>query len=120
MHSSAYRLIRDAIVRRQQVLATYKGLPRSFCPHAIGHKHGVAHCLVYQFAGSSSSRVITPSSPDNWRCMVVDALHDVRVREGPWYTAFNYFRRGSGLELEPSSCIDEIDVSVVAWPRTRP
>lgn len=105
VHSPAYALLRQAIVRRQQVLATYKGLPRSFCPHALGRKAGVAHCLVYQFAGRSSSRVITPSSPDNWRCMIVDELQDVRVREGPWYTAWNF--------LEPSSCIDEIDVSLV-------
>jgi hypothetical protein len=104
VQSQAYRLIRQAIVRRQQVLATYNGLPRSFCPHALGFKQGVAHCLAYQFAGLSSSRPIKPGSPDNWRCMVVDALEDVRVREGPWYTAWNF--------LEPSHCIDEVDVHV--------
>lgn len=108
--SSVYELLRQAIVRRQQVLATYKGLPRSFCPHAIGRKQGVAHCLVYQFAGRSSSRIITPSSPDNWRCLLVDELQDVRVREGAWYTAWNF--------TEPSSCIDEIDISLVG-PRER-
>ena len=111
MRSPAYELLRQAIVRRQQVLATYKGLPRSFCPHAIGLKQGVPHCLVYQFAGRSRSRVITPGSPDNWRCMIVDELHDVRVREGAWYTAWNF--------LEPSSCIDEIDLSLTA-PRKHP
>jgi hypothetical protein len=110
MPSEAYRRIREAILRRQQVLATYHGLPRSFCPHAIGFKQGVAHCLAYQFAGQSRSRVIVPHSPDNWRCVLVDALHDVRVREGPWYTAYNF--------VEPSSCIDEIDVAVVSWPHT--
>jgi hypothetical protein len=107
VESFVYRLIRRAIVRRQQILAVYKGLPRSFCPHAIGHKQGRAHCLVYQFAGRSSSRAIVPGSSDNWRCMVVDELSEVRVREGAWYTAWNFLR--------PSSCIDEVDVSLVPW-----
>lgn len=105
MPSTVYGLIRQAIIRRQQVLASYHGQPRSLCPHAIGLKHGVAHCLAYQFAGGSRSRVITKGSPDNWRCLVVGELEDVRVREGAWYTAWNF--------MNPSACIDEIDVSVV-------
>ena len=105
MQSSVYRLLRNAILRRQQVLAVYKGLPRNMCPHAIGTKGGRAHCLVYQFGGRSSSRAIVPGSPANWRCMIVDELSEVRVREGAWYTAWNYGRA--------SSCIDRVDLSLL-------
>lgn len=104
MESFVYRLIRRAIVRRQQIWAVYKGLPRALCPHAIGHKQGRARCLVYQFGGRSQTRAIVPGSPDNWRCMAVDELREVQVREGAWYTAWNFAR--------PSSCIDELDVAV--------
>jgi hypothetical protein len=101
---STYGLIRQAIVRRQQIVAIYKGLPRSFCPHAIGYTDGVARCLAYQFAGLSKHRVITPGSPQNWRCLLVDALVDVQVRDGPWYTAWNY--------VNPSTCIAVLDLSL--------
>jgi hypothetical protein len=104
MESVVYRQIRQAILRRQQVLLTYKGLARSVCPHAIGFKRGVAHTLVYQFAGASSRGAIVPASPNNWRCMIVAELRNVRVREGPWYTAWNF----GGA----STCIDEVDVSL--------
>jgi hypothetical protein len=102
--SPAYRLIRAAILRRQQVLASYQGLPRSLCPHAIGLVRGVEHCLVYQFAGSSRRGLLPPGSPHNWRCLIVARLADLRVREGPWHTAPNY--------AGPGSCIELLDVSV--------
>jgi hypothetical protein len=102
--SRAYRLLRAAILRRQQVLATYQGLPRSLCPHVLGLRRGVEHCLAYQFGGRNSSRAIVPGSPHNWRCMNVADLDDLRVREGPWHTALNY----TGL----TTCIDELDLRV--------
>lgn len=107
MDSFVYRLLRQAIIRRQQVEALYHGLPRRFCPHAIGRKRGRPRCLVYQFAGRSRSRAIVPGAVDNWRCLDVDELRDVRVRDGAWYTAWN---AGSG-----SSCIDELDLSLLPW-----
>jgi hypothetical protein len=94
--------VRDAILRKQQVVASYGGRQRMLCPHAIGWKRGVPHALFYQFAGSSS-RGLASDPHANWRCLAIDALRDIEVRDGRWHTA-DY----EGHQ----SCIDDVDVTV--------
>lgn len=101
---TTYDLLRQAILRRQQVLAVYKNLPREFCPHVLGMKGDARHCLGYQFAGQSTTDAIVPGSTGNWRCFVVDDLSQVSLREGPWFTAPNWDRR--------QTCVERIDVEV--------
>ena len=50
---SFYATIRQAILDKEQVLATYHGYHREMCPHVIGWKHGEEHALFYQFGGQS-------------------------------------------------------------------
>jgi hypothetical protein len=59
---------------------------------------------VYQFGGSSSSGPITPGSPNNWRCLRVEELVNVRLRSGRWYSGPSHER--------PQRCIDVIDLDV--------
>jgi hypothetical protein len=99
--ADVYELIRTAILERQQVLATYEGHRRELCPHVLGTKDGRRQALFFQFGGGSSTAL--PRGGD-WRCLPLDGLEDVVVREGPWHTA------GGLQELE--TCVDEIDVEV--------
>lgn len=99
---AAYELLRDAIVRRLQVVATYRGMRREMCPHALGRKNGRAQCLFYQFGGESGSERIVPGGTDNWRCIPVDELSDVELREGTWYTA--------AIGRTRQSCVDSVDL----------
>jgi len=99
-----YQLIRDAILNKRQVLATYHGHRREMCPHVLGTKRGSRHALFYQFGGSSSSGIGAIGSGLNWRCVLIDWLSDVEVRDGPWYTAPTHSR--------PQTCVDSIDVEV--------
>ncbi len=106
MASALYAAIRWAIADKKQVVATYGGHRREMCPHAIGlGPAGNEQALFYQFAGSSSqgdaSRL---DEKDRWRCMALDALDDVEIRDGEWHSADN--RR------TPSSCIKVIDLEV--------
>jgi len=101
---NTYDLLKQAISKKQQVVATYNGYRREMCPHALGKKNGKEHCLFYQFAGESSSNPIIPGSEKNWRCMPVNGLFDVSLREGEWHTASNHSR--------PQTCIDDIDVEI--------
>jgi hypothetical protein len=104
--SDVYPLIRQAILDRAIVTATYRQHARETCPHAIGYKNGRRKTLLYQFGGTSSSGLEPVGSHKNWRCVFVDELQDVCVRpgDGAWYTADDYSRR--------QTCIDEIDVAV--------
>jgi predicted DNA-binding transcriptional regulator YafY len=105
-----YALLEGAIHRREQVVATYEGEVREFCPHALGTKGRRQHVLAYQFGGSSRSGL---PSRGEWRCFTVDLLENAVARPGPWHTAPNIFN--------PQTCLDEVDVVVQpAPPRAAP
>jgi hypothetical protein len=96
-----YALIRQAIVDRKQIRATYKGRLREMCPHVLGTTSGRGQALFFQFAGESEQGL--PPGGD-WRCFPVDGLVDLSIREGPWFTDHHY---------DPAqSCVDEIDIAV--------
>ena len=98
------QILEIAIQEKKQVSATYKGLRREMCPHALGFKKGKLHCLFYQFGGDSSSGIIVPGSPNNWRCIDVTGLSDVVTQIGPWHTANNHSRG--------NHCIDTLLIEV--------
>ena len=96
-----YSLVRQAIINRQQIHATYRGLYREMCPHTLGTKTGRRQALFFQFAGESS-KGLPPGG--EWRCIPVDELADVVVRDGGWFTDERH--------SQPQTCVDEIDVEV--------
>lgn len=100
-------MIREAILTRDIVIASYHGYVREMCPHAIGKKNGRAQALLYQFAGQSSGGLQHDGSPTNWRCLCVDELSDVSIKKsaGEWHTASNY---SGGAQ----HCVDEIELKV--------
>lgn len=102
--ADTYSLIRQAIQNKEQVIATYQGHEREMCPHVLGTKKGRQQALFYQFEGTSKSGLRPDGSPENWRCIFIDELENVRTREGPWHTAPNHSR--------PQTCVDQIDVEV--------
>ena len=102
--STTYDLIKQAILQRKQVTAIYDGRYRELCPHRLGTKNGRQQCLFYQFAGDSSSGPIVDGADGNWRCLPLDGLVDIHLRDGDWHSAANY--------VNPGSCLDEIDFDV--------
>ena len=99
----AYKVVREAIILEQQIVAEYKGLRRHLCPHAIGTKGGSQQALFYQFAGFSEHGLGPDRSDRNWRCLALDELTIIHVRDGDWHT-------GSG-HSRTNTCLDETDVS---------
>lgn len=84
MSADDYSLIRQAIQTKLQVHATYKDRRREMCPHALGTK-------------------LEPGG--EWRCLPVDDLSDVSLREGAWHTEHRYGRARQ-------TYVDEIDAAV--------
>ncbi|RQO30289.1 hypothetical protein DBR32_11995 [Taibaiella sp. KBW10] len=101
---SNYDLIKQAILEKKQIIASYNGYYREMCPHAIGTKKGREQAIFYQFGGDSSSGPVSPGDKSNWRCIPVAGLDQVMIRDGEWHTADNH--------STPSTCIDFIDVQV--------
>jgi len=100
-------MIREAISNKNIIVGRYHGYIREMCPHVIGRKNGRVQALLYQFAGGSNSGLKADGSPANWRCLRVDELLDVSIKEsaGAWHTASNYSTAGQ-------KCVDEIEVMV--------
>jgi hypothetical protein len=99
-----YALIRQAVLQKKIIVATYEGRVRKMCPHVLGTKDGKPRVMAYQFAGGSARGIGRDGSDDNWRCFEVDELSAVSVVDGKWHTAPNYCMR--------PDLIDEIDVRV--------
>jgi hypothetical protein len=106
----AWPLLAEAIRYREQVIASYNGRRRAFCPHALGYKGEKRHVLVYQFADERDlRRSATSGGPsEGWRCLDVDRLDDITLRSGPWHSAQNIYN--------PQSCMDDIHVVVEVFP----
>lgn len=104
MASANYKLIRNAIINKQQVIAVYNGYRREMCPHVIGTKNGREQALFYLYGGESSSGVIVLGSTKNWRCIPISGLQDIAVQEGKWHSGDNHSK--------PQTCVDNIDVEV--------
>jgi hypothetical protein len=101
-----YQMIRQAIIDKDIVIATYHGHVREMCPHILGTKRERIQSLMYQFAGGSSIGLEPDGSPSNWRCIIVEGLIDVSIRksQGEWHTASNYSR--------PQTCVDQTGIDV--------
>ena len=98
-----YETIKEAIKNKKQIHAEYKGKHRKMCPHVIGTKNEIKHALFYQFGGSSSSGLNNDGR--DWRCIKVDELQSIEIKDGDWHT-------GEVLTNNRSNCIDEIDREV--------
>ena len=104
MATNMYNLIRQAIINKQQVIATYDGHYREMCPHTIGCKNGREQALFYQFGGTSRSGLGLPGAKNNWRCIPISGLKDVTARDGEWHTSSDHTQR--------QTCVDNIDIEV--------
>jgi len=104
--TDVYEVIREATRGKKQVVATYNGHRPELCSHVLGSKEGRRQALFFQFGGGSAS-TLPPGG--EWRCIPLDGLEDVVVRDGPWHTK-------SGHEY-PETCVDEVDVEA---PRDYP
>jgi hypothetical protein len=98
--------IAKAIRERKQVHAYYQRKRRELCPHVLGTRHdGSAWCLFYQFAGETSSGLIGPRNPPGWKCMNLNDLSMVELKDGPWHT-----ERPKGGKYQ--SCMDRVELEV--------
>jgi hypothetical protein len=99
--SDNYSVVRQAILDKAQISATYRGHRREMCPHVIGIKDGRRQVLFFQFAGSSSSG-LPPCG--GWRCIPIEGMSDVVSQPGTWH--------GEGDPTQPQTCVDLVDVEV--------
>lgn len=106
MASSAYNIIKQAILDGKNIKAEYQGYPREMTPHALGMKGGKEHCLFYQFGGRSKSATSFPeNSPSNWRCVFVGDLKNVEAIGGDLKTC-------TASHSKKQTCVDQVDVEI--------
>lgn len=99
---TVYELFADAIRNKMQIICTYDGHYREFCPHTLGRgPKGNPQALCFQFGGSSNSGLPAGGS---WRCVSLDRVLDASSRVGEWYTRDDHTR--------PQTCVKDPDVEV--------
>ena len=101
MPSHVYDLFSQAMTGRKQVLCLYDGCRRELCPIILGHSKGQEKALTYQFGGQSRSGL--PSGGE-WRCLWLDRVSNVELRDGPWHTGKTH--------KQPQGCVDVVDLDV--------
>jgi len=97
--SETYRLFEQAILERKQVLCEYDGYTRELCPIILGHSEGKEKALTYQFGGKGRK---TLPQEGAWRCLFLDKVSNVRLREGLWYSGDSH--------TQPSTCVQIVDL----------
>ena len=108
-----YRIVRTAVANRQPISAVYKERARLFCPHRLGRNRAKQlRVLCYQCGGDSESGLSSIGSPENWRCIALEKLRNVKLVDGLWGTAPNHSR--------PAHCIVEADIDVEDQPQGAP
>ncbi|QAU39710.1 type II toxin-antitoxin system VapC family toxin [Bradyrhizobium guangdongense] len=100
-HSAAYQTFAQAILQRLPVSLNYNGVRREVCPYILGHTNGQERVLVFQFGGSSRSRL--PAGGE-WRCLTVAQVSDVKIYEGEW--------RGGSYHRTVQRCVDKVYLDV--------
>jgi predicted DNA-binding transcriptional regulator YafY len=101
MPSATYRLFARAMRSRQQVTCSYHGFERELCPIMLGHAQDRERALAWQFAGGSGSGLPRSGA---WKCLSLDKVADVRLRDGPWHAGARH--------SQPQSCMDSVDLDV--------
>jgi predicted nucleic acid-binding protein len=100
-HSSTFQLLAEAILKRTPITLNYNGVRREVCPHILGHTNGHESALVFQFGGSSRSKL---PSDGEWRCLRLAAVSDTQLREGPW--------SGGKYHRAVQRCVDQVYLDV--------
>lgn len=103
MPSPTYTVFRNAILREQQVICTYKGRHRELCPHIIGtNKRGQEAVLAWQFSGDVSSGKLPPGG--EWKCLTLANVRSARARDGRWYEGDSH--------KTTQTCVAKIDLDI--------
>src|SRR5262249_33300560 len=91
MPSPTYKLIVEAMAERKHLLCTYDGFARELCVHLLGNnKAGQESVLAFQFAGAAKEGL---PRDGKWKCLVVEKMSNVRLREGPWHGGESHARQ---------------------------
>src|SRR5215210_1295962 len=108
-----YALIRTAVMERQPISAIYYGHARLLCPHRLGwNSEGRPQVLCYQYGGGSRTGLKGRGASQNWRCLAIEKLREVKVVGGRWQTAPNH--------SQPQKCVAQVDVDAEDYPGQEP
>ena len=94
----SYTLIRQAVLDRCSLTATYDGSIRHFSPHAIGSDNkGESSVMAFQYLGGSDQGL--PSGGD-WRFFRVNGLYGVRRNEDGWHAGNDHSTKNSIVRID--------------------
>ena len=103
--SPNFLLIKEAMTWKKQCTAMYDWYYREFCPHVLGWSIDRSEmCLIYQFGWKTSTWAILSDTKDNWKCIKIDKLQDIQMRDWIWHTFGNHSKE--------QTCVKEVDTTI--------
>ena len=104
-YEAIYTLLKEAMLAKQPVSAIYKEFRRVLCPYVLGRTKGDSlRVLCYQSGGESHSGLGHKGSDENWRCIDIEKLTDVKLTEERWQSPTSRNR--------PQSCVSKVEFEV--------
>jgi len=101
-----HKTIEQAINNRLCLTFTFNGQKRRMSPHVIGFKKRKRQALFYQYGGTSNSK-LSIDETQNWRCIPIDQIEDLRISDDPFQTPYNY-------SVQKQTCINEVEAAI-SW-----
>lgn len=86
------QLLRDAISARQSLVALYRDLVVTFCPHALGQRVDGPAVLAFLITAEPMLVAQRLRSPQRWRWLRVTELEALTVAQAPWWSAPRHTR----------------------------
>ena len=94
-HSTAFRLLSEAIIKRKPVTLNYAGARRQVYPHILGHTAREERALVFEHDGSKRNK-----RDGEWGCLRLSKVTDIKLQEAPW--------RAGKYPSATQRCVDKV------------
>lgn len=105
-YEAIYALLKQAMVEKKPVSAVYRERRRTLCPYVLGRtKDDRLQVLCYQSGGESRSGLGHKGSDENWRCIAIEKLTEVKLTEERWQSPASRSR--------PQSCVSKVEFEVL-------
>ena len=86
---------------KKPIVCEYDGYAREICAVILGHTGGQEKAMTFQFGGQSKSGL---SPNGEWRCLFLEKVRNVHLRDGPW--------RAGDRHTQRQGCVEDVDLDV--------
>ncbi|UPK19150.1 PIN domain-containing protein [Bradyrhizobium sp. 131] len=104
-HSTAFRMLKDAILQRRPVRLSYGGTQQTVCPYILGHAGGEERAFALALDGAQQRN---KSEQGAWICLRVVNVQEIEILDQPWAE--------QGYPGRVQRCVDQVHLDAMRLP----